>query len=70
MDTPRSLRAIAKQALGRRGIEFVRRCLHKTTPAERIQRNLAGKSAFEIGGPSEIFGDAGPLPIYSILGSC
>jgi hypothetical protein len=32
-------------------------------------REVAGKKALEIGGPSEIFGDGGPLPIYSLLKS-
>ena len=69
MNVPASLRSIAKRVLGPRGVEFVRRGLHGPTAVKHMQRKLAGKSALEIGGPSEIFGDAGLLPIYSILRS-
>lgn len=50
--------------MGPRVIDFARRWFRTAG-----YRQLAGKKALEIGGPSEIFGDQGLLPIYSILKS-
>lgn len=40
--------------------------IHKLR-VQAYRSRLAGKRAIEIGGPSDIFGDQGPLPIYRVV---
>ena len=48
--------------------KFIRRSLRRTVPGLATYRNaLAGKRGLELGGPSEIFGDVGILPVYACL---
>lgn len=61
--------AVARKVLSPRVIQFVRLYLRGRVPAANTYRtSLAGKLALEIGGPSQIFGDRGSLPLYSALG--
>jgi SAM-dependent methyltransferase len=51
-------------------LRVVRQYVRGKVPATKIySAALAGKRALEIGGPSEIFGDHGSLPIYYDLSS-
>ena len=62
------LRAILRKMAGRCGRRLVNR-LEGTLLARTYRPHLQGMEAVEIGGPSEILGDAGLLPIYSCLKS-
>jgi SAM-dependent methyltransferase len=51
-------------------VRVVRQYVRGKLPAAKIYRStLTGKRALEIGGPSEIFGDLGSLPLYDDLDS-
>lgn len=62
------LKETVKQMIGRRGRLLVRRLRTKRWPiAKEYRETLQGLRCLEIGGPSEIFGFGGPLPLYSSL---
>ena len=65
-----ALKQKIKKMIGRRGRLLARRLRTKRWPVAKIYReHLRGKRALEIGGPSDILGFAGKLPIYSCLSS-
>jgi SAM-dependent methyltransferase len=64
------LKSVLKQAAGRRGRLLIRRLRTRRFPVTPTYRAyLKGMKAIEIGGPSDLFGYAGSLPIYSSLSS-
>ena len=64
-----TVRTTAKKILGPRVTAYLRSLRIKNLPrAGRYREHLRGRSALEIGGPSEIFA-LGPLPIYGALRS-
>ena len=68
MNVMRPTKWIIKRALGEKGLKYVRRFLYgKYLDVERHRLIFEGKRAIEIGGPSKIFGDAGNLPVYTLL---
>jgi SAM-dependent methyltransferase len=63
-------RGAVKRIAGRRGRLLVRRLRTRRWPITSIYRGyLRGRSALEIGGPSNILGYGGPFPLYSCLAS-
>lgn len=65
-----SVRALARKLIGPRAARYVRKHFRRTLPAFNLYRaELQGKKALEIGGPSELFGPEGSLPIYDVLQS-
>lgn len=54
--------------IGRR-LRAIRNLAHAVKPGPRIRREVRGKKALEIGGPSDIFNDGNLLPVYSVLRS-
>lgn len=65
-----SFRSTLKRLSGRRGRLLIRRLLNRRFAFTEVYRNrLRGMQALEIGGPSDLFGDSGQLPIYSTLES-
>src|SRR5208337_3488709 len=70
MQSPTRVRSVARKLLGPWAMRYVRQCLGKTVPELGLYRSLlAGKHGLEIGGPSWMLGDDGPLPIYRVIGS-
>jgi len=70
MQVPKPIRTMARRLLGPRVIEGLRRPFRKIHPeANSYCVYLAGKRGLEIGGPSGILGEEGPLPLYRALGS-
>jgi SAM-dependent methyltransferase len=65
----RTIRTAAKSILGPQGIALVRRVRTLFSPASEYRAHLRSKKGLEIGGPSEMLADAGPLPVYEVLGS-
>jgi len=66
----RAVRAVFQKVLGPKLLQFVRLYWRGRVPAtDSYRARLAGKRALEIGGPSEFFGDLGPLPLYNVLGA-
>lgn len=64
-----TLKDTVKWMVGRRGRLLVRRLRTRRWPITREYREyLQGMRCLEIGGPSDILGFGGPLPIYSCLG--
>ena len=64
------VRATAISLLGTQTTKQLGRFFHKRLPQRRAYCDfLAGKRALEMGGPSNLFTDAGFLPVYRILGS-
>ncbi len=62
------IRQAGEKFLGPRAASYVRRLLHEH-PAARFYRSvLRERHGLEIGGPSGIFGDGGPFPVYQVLG--
>jgi SAM-dependent methyltransferase len=62
------LRGALRRMAGPRGLVLIRHI--RTRRFIRAYKNLLrGMNALEIGGPSDIFGSSGPLPIYACLGS-
>ncbi len=61
------IRVVIEKLLGPQVAGYVRRRLHRHPASNFYRSSLAGKQGLEIGGPSEILGDAGPLPIYGVL---
>jgi len=65
-----SVKSALKQLVGRRGRLLVRRLRTQRFPITKPYRKLLhGMEALEIGGPSDLFGFGGQLPIYSCLKS-
>lgn len=65
-----TIKETVKRAIGRKGRLLVRRLrTRRWTITEEYRRMLHGLRCLEIGGPSDIFGFGGPLPIYSCLGA-
>jgi SAM-dependent methyltransferase len=63
------VRSAAKRILGPRLTSYLRSLRIRNLPStDRYREHLRGRSALEIGGPSEIFA-LGPLPIYSVVRS-
>lgn len=63
------VRSTAKKILGPRLIAYLRGLRIRNLPsAENYREHLRGRSALEIGGPSEIFA-IGPLPLYGVVRS-
>jgi ubiquinone/menaquinone biosynthesis C-methylase UbiE len=70
MQLSRQIRALGKSILGERGIRLLRRPFRRTLPGADVYISfLAGKRGLEIGGPSGLLSDDGPLRIYRHLGS-
>lgn len=66
----RELRGAAKRIAGRRGRLLVRRLWPYRWPITAVYRErLNGRRALEIGGPTDAFGHAGTLPVYSCFKS-
>ena len=63
-----SLRTKLKKLAGSSGRRLVRH-VEALVFARAYRRHLKGMQGLEIGGPSDILGDEGPLPIYSCLES-
>jgi SAM-dependent methyltransferase len=64
-----TVRVTAKKILGPRLTAYVRSLrIRNLASTNKYREHLLGRTALEIGGPSEIFA-LGPLPIYSVLGS-
>lgn len=62
-----TVRATAKTILGPRLTAYVRSLRIRNLPCiGKYREHLRGRTALEIGGPSEIF-SLGPLPIYNVL---
>lgn len=69
-DSPSLARKVLTKALGERVTSSIRRSLVKTIPRLHDYKSLfAHRSGLEIGGPSEIFGEFGSIPIYEVLKS-
>lgn len=65
-----SIKNIIKRIVGRPGRLLARRLRTRRFPITQIYRSeLRGRQALEIGGPSDLLGYAGSLPIYSCLRS-
>jgi SAM-dependent methyltransferase len=63
-----TIKETVKRMIGRRGRLLARRLrTRRWTITEEYRRALQGKRCLEIGGPSDILGFGGPLPIYSCL---
>jgi SAM-dependent methyltransferase len=70
MDSPSLARKVLTKALGERVTSSIRRRLVNKIPRFRDYKSLfADRSGLEIGGPSEIFGEFGSIPIYKVLKS-
>src|SRR6266568_1084166 len=66
----RAVRVAALHTLGPRLTALVRRPSHaKLDPVDEYRSHLRLRRGLEIGGPSELMKDEGPMPIYGILGS-
>jgi len=63
------IRKAGKKFLGPRAASYVHRLLHEHPAARSYRSALRQKHGLEIGGPSGIFGDAGPFPVYQVLAS-
>ncbi len=55
--------------VGRLDTSFLARAYRHHLKARPYRHHLQGMRALEIGGPSDLFGDEGPLPLYSCLKS-
>ena len=62
---PTKLRQVARKVVESKVAAYARR--HRRPDPGVYRASLTGKSGLEIGGPSDIFGDAGLLPIYRAL---
>lgn len=66
----RAVRVAALNILGRRVTALVRRpSVSKLEPVEEYRSHMRLRRGLEIGGPSDLMKDEGPIPIYGILGS-
>jgi len=65
-----TVKAAARKILSPRAVRYIRRCFQRHLPALELYRSfLRGKRGLEIGGPSGVFSDEGPMPIYDVLAS-
>jgi SAM-dependent methyltransferase len=63
-------RAAVRRVLGPELVRDMRRRFHRKLPDLQAYRTfLSGRRGLEIGGPSGILSDDGPLPIYDVLAS-
>src|SRR5271165_3467143 len=70
MELSRTIRKAVGRILGRQVLGRVRRYRQGNVPGLEVYRSqLADKRGLEIGGPSAILGDEGPLPVYAVLSS-
>lgn len=70
MQIIKKARAAARKILGPRVSSQIRRYRQGTVAGLKEYRSLLeGKRGLEIGGPSGILGDDGPLPVYGVLES-
>jgi SAM-dependent methyltransferase len=70
MQIVKTARAAARKILGPRVLNQVRRYRQGTVHGlSEYRSHLSGKQGLEIGGPSGILGDEGPLPVYDALES-
>jgi hypothetical protein len=70
MQIVKATRAAARRILGPRLIALVRRPFRpKLRSVAEYRSALQSKRGLEIGGPSPMLADAGPIPIYGVLGS-
>ena len=61
----KSISQMGRQILGGRVSRYVRKCFRRIVPTLYLYRSaLSGRAGLEIGGPSGLFSDEGPLPIY------
>ena len=64
------VRAVAGRVLGPQIGKTIRRYFRRPMPtSDAYVSSLSGRRGLEIGGPSEMFDDSGPLPVYSSLGT-
>jgi len=61
------IRSAARTVLGTRVTGYVRHYLRRKPNFDAYRTHLTGKRGLEIGGPSDIFQDDGPLPVYRVL---
>lgn len=69
MQVSKTIRGAAKAVLGPRPTALVRRLRANLSFSSAYRAHLRGRRGLEIGGPSELLADAGPLPVYDILAS-
>lgn len=70
MEVPRIARTVAKTLLGRQAALQLRRWFRRTVPELHwYLSSFGGRHGLEIGGPSQIFGNLGSIPVYGALGS-
>lgn len=63
------VRKAGKRLLGPKAAGYVRGVFRRKHPGIELYRSVfEGKHGLELGGPSEILGDQGALPIYRVLG--
>jgi SAM-dependent methyltransferase len=63
-----SIRTIGRKMIGTQGVSFLRKYWHATVPDfATYRKQMSGRRALEIGGPSEIFSDHGSVPVYPVL---
>ena len=65
-----TIRTVARKLIGPRAASYLHKHFRPVLPSiEDYRSKLGGLRALEIGGPSEIFGPDGSLPIYEVLHS-
>ncbi len=70
MHAKTAVRRIARSILGPRLTAVTRRPFRpQLASLEDYRTRMQSKASLEIGGPSALFGEAGALPIYDVLGS-
>ena len=68
MQVNKSVRDSTRKVLGPDLTRYLRRTFSpRVRNLEEYRSQLMGKLALEIGGPSEVFGEFGPLSIYDVL---
>jgi SAM-dependent methyltransferase len=65
----KTIRSAAKTVLGPQSIALVRRIRTQLSFASAYRNKLRLRNGLEIGGPSEMLADAGPIPVYDVLAS-
>lgn len=66
----KSLRSATRTLISPKLLAYVTKRLTPSVPdSHRYRCELAQRCTLEIGGPSQFFGDDGPLPLYQALGS-
>lgn len=69
MPVTKTIRSAAKTILGPKATALVRRVWAPWPPISAYATRLQLKRGLEIGGPSSMFADDGPVPVYRVLGS-